>query len=784
MRYFTITIFALLIGSFASQAQCTDLFFSEYIEGASSNKALEIYNPTAAPIDLSDYVLYRYNNGSTIATDSLFPVGVLAAGDVFVIGNSSADIAILTQSDTLHTLTFFNGDDAMTLVKISTGAVIDGFGEIGVDPGASWPVGTGATANFTLIRSVNIQQGQANWAVGQTQWDVFPIDMFDSLGAHSMIACGTPCTNTSSTITPTACETYTAPDGMVYTATGSYTAIIPNAQGCDSTITVNLTINNATSSTITDSACDSVVVNGTTYTFSGTYTQTLTNAAGCDSIITITLDITATPSMPVVQGTISYCEGETPTALTVGAVATDSLIISGVLDATLTGGLPKVVEFYALENIADLSAYGFGSANNGGGTDGEEFTFPAIPVTAGTYIHVGTDSANFFSFLGFYPDFTDASAGNVNGDDAIELFHNGVVIDVFGDINVDGTGQPWEYLDGWAYRATNAAPNGGTFIIGEWIFSGINVLDGAVDNASSNAPFPYDTYSFTPQTSTIEWFDDATLLNLVGTGAAFTPTATSGITTYYVTATNNGTSNCTSAATLVDVTFNTLPVVSANASFTTVCEGEDVTLTGSGASVYIWDNGVVNGTAFAATTTTTYMVTGTDVNGCENVDTVTVTVNPAPNVSMTPLPTVCVNAANFTLDQGSPAGGTYSGTGVSGTDDFDPATAGVGVYTITYTYADSIGCSASATADIEVDGCINVDEIVGSEIVLYPNPATTIVTVQSDATITEMVLLNLSGVVVAKTNENQISVADLASGMYVLSITNEFGTMSKTFVKN
>lgn len=782
MRYFTVTIFALILGSFASQAQCTDLFFSEYIEGSSSNKAVEIYNPTAGPIDMSDYVIYRYNNGASIPFDSLFPAGILAAGDVYVIGNSSAIPAILAESDTLHTLTFFNGDDALTLVKISTGVTIDGFGEIGVDPGASWPVGTGATANFTLIRSANIQQGQPNWTVGQTQWDVFPQDMVDSLGAHYMIACGAPCTNTTSTITPTACETYTAPDGMIYTASGSYTAVIPNSQGCDSTITVDLTINNATTSTIADSGCDSLVINGMTYTFSGTYTQTLTNAAGCDSTITLTLDITPTPAMPVVQGTIQYCEGETPTALTVGAVTTDSLIISGVLDATLPGGLPKVVEFYAIEDIADLSAYGFGSANNGGGTDGEEFTFPAIAVTAGTYIHVGTDSTNFFAFLGFYPDFTDPSAGNVNGDDAIELFHNGAVIDVFGDINVDGTGEAWEYLDGWAYRATNAVPNGGTFNIGEWTFSGVNVLDGAVDNATSNAPFPYDTYSFTPQTATIEWFDDATLLNLVGTGATFTPAVTTGITTYYVTASNNGTTNCASAPTLVDVTFNTLPTVSANTSATTVCEGENVTLTGSGASTYTWDNGVTDGVAFAATATTIYTVTGTDVNGCSNADTVTVMVNAAPNVALTPLPVVCVNAASFTLDQGSPAGGTYSGTGVTGTD-FDPATAGVGVYTITYSYTDSLGCSASATGDIEVDGCINVEEINAAQIVLYPNPATTVVTVQSEATISEMVLVDLSGVIVARTNENQISVADLASGMYVLSITTEFGTVAKTFVK-
>ena len=55
------------------------------------------------------------------------------------------------------------------------------------------------------------------------------------------------------------------------------------------------------------------------------------------------------------------------------------------------------------------------------------------------------------NYFGFAPDYTDGAA-NINGDDAIELFKNAAVIDVFGDINVDGTGQPWEYKDGWAYR--------------------------------------------------------------------------------------------------------------------------------------------------------------------------------------------------------------------------------------------------------------------------------------------------------------------------------------------
>ncbi|MEL6845029.1 MAG: nuclease, partial [Bacteroidota bacterium] len=107
-----------------------------------------------------------------------------------------------------------------------------------------------------------------------------------------------------------------------------------------------------------------------------------------------------------------------------------NLVITGVFDATLPGGLPKGVELYVLNNIANLSTYGLGSANNGGGTDGEEFTFPAVPATAGTFIYVASEATEFTNFFGFAPDYTTASMA-INGDDAIELFCSGVVEDVF-----------------------------------------------------------------------------------------------------------------------------------------------------------------------------------------------------------------------------------------------------------------------------------------------------------------------------------------------------------------
>ncbi|NEN23583.1 HYR domain-containing protein [Cryomorpha ignava] len=176
------------------------------------------------------------------------------------------------------------------------------------------------------------------------------------------------------------------------------------------------------------------------------------------------------------------------------------LIITGIIDGDLSGGLPKAIELYVVEDINDLSDFGIGSANNGGGSDGEELTLSGSAV-AGTYIYVGSESTKFNDFFGFAPDFTDSAVG-VNGDDAIELFQNGVVIDVFGDINTDGTNEAWEYSDGWAYRINETGPDGSTFVSGNWTYSGEGALDGETQNSSASTPFPLRTYSPAPAAGT------------------------------------------------------------------------------------------------------------------------------------------------------------------------------------------------------------------------------------------------------------------------------------------
>ncbi|HBI33174.1 MAG TPA: hypothetical protein DDY45_14120 [Verrucomicrobiales bacterium] len=132
-----------------------------------------------------------------------------------------------------------------------------------------------------------------------------------------------------------------------------------------------------------------------------------------------------------------------------------AFVITAVVDGDLSGGNPKAVILQATTSVSDLSVWGLGSANNGGGSDGIEFTFPAGTASAGdTFVITGNPVSQDFFANNFVQNFTILSNGaaNINGDDAIELFSDGNVVDIFGDINTDGSGEDWEYKDGFAQR--------------------------------------------------------------------------------------------------------------------------------------------------------------------------------------------------------------------------------------------------------------------------------------------------------------------------------------------
>ncbi len=176
----------------ASAAAPTDLFLSEYIEGSSNNKALEIYNGTGAAVDLAaaGYNIQMFFNGSTSAGLTVNLTGSVAAGDVHVLAQASAAAEVLAAADQTSAASWFNGDDAIVLRKGTT--VLDSLGQVGVDPGAEWGSGLTSTSDNTLRRMATVCAGDTNTADAfdpATEWDGYATNTFDGLGAHTA-TCG------------------------------------------------------------------------------------------------------------------------------------------------------------------------------------------------------------------------------------------------------------------------------------------------------------------------------------------------------------------------------------------------------------------------------------------------------------------------------------------------------------------------------------------------------------------------------------------------------------------
>jgi hypothetical protein len=184
--------------SFGQASDCSELFISEYCEGWSNNKALEIYNPTNQTVDLSQYFVARYNNGSTSNTSgATASIAIQLTGTV---APYSTHVGVLDKRDPMGTgqeapiwdslqiradefycpvyadsyAFYWNGNDAVVLAKgnasdIANAIIVDIFGKIGEDPGTGWSsafpytgAGTVVTADHSLIRKPSIKKGETN----------------------------------------------------------------------------------------------------------------------------------------------------------------------------------------------------------------------------------------------------------------------------------------------------------------------------------------------------------------------------------------------------------------------------------------------------------------------------------------------------------------------------------------------------------------------------------------------------------------------------------------------
>ena len=186
---FSTKLIAIALILFVSQFNLVDmsLIISEYVEGSSNNKAIELYNNSGSSIDLAagNYTLEFYFNGNTTAGTTIPLTGTIADGEVFVIADNDAAPEILNEADFTSTSSFFNGDDAIVLKE--NGTVVDSLGQIGNDPGSQWGSGDISTQNNTLRRNKDVTEGNTNPNDSfdpSLEWSGFPQDTFDGLGVY------------------------------------------------------------------------------------------------------------------------------------------------------------------------------------------------------------------------------------------------------------------------------------------------------------------------------------------------------------------------------------------------------------------------------------------------------------------------------------------------------------------------------------------------------------------------------------------------------------------------
>jgi predicted extracellular nuclease len=389
-----------------SIATSSELYFSEYIEGSSNNKALEIYNGTGASINLgaNAYSVQMFFNGAATAGLTINLSGSVADGDVFVLAQSSASAAILAQADQTNGAGWFNGDDAVVLRKGAT--IIDVIGQIGSDPGTEWGTGLTSTADNTLRRKDSITAGDTNGADSfdpAVEWDGFATDTFNGLGVRSGVVVpslaindvsasegdsgGTLFNFTVSLSSPAGAAGVTfdiaTADGSA-TAPGDYVANSLTGQtiaagGLSYTFTV--TVNGDTSV----EPNKAFFVNVTNVTGA-----TVADAHGQGTILDDDVDTCPLPYTPIYA-----IQGSSPAAATTGPVVTE-----GVVVGDYEGASPALRGFY----LQDATGDGDASTSDG------IFVFDGNndSVDVGDVVRVTGNSAEF-------QDQTQISASNIVG---------------------------------------------------------------------------------------------------------------------------------------------------------------------------------------------------------------------------------------------------------------------------------------------------------------------------------------------------------------------------------
>ena len=487
----------------------------------------------------------------------------------------------------------------------------------------------------------------------------------------------------------------------VYNSAGTFTDVIPNAVGCDSTITTTITMLNPSVSTQIVSICpgEFVIIGASTYTSAGTYTDVIPNAAGCDSTITTTVSMLMPTSS---SQSVSICLGE---SINVGTSVYTSA-------GTFTDVIPNVVgcDSTITTTVSMLNA---------------STSSQTLSICPGQSITVGTST---YTSAGTYTDVIP----NVAGCDSTITTTVSMLMPTASS------------------QAVSICP-GQTVVVGSNTYTSAGTYTDVLVNSQGC---------------------DSTVTTVVTMVAAVSSTqnisfctggsVTVGTNTY----TTSGTyTDVLSASVGCDSIVTTIVTVlnSSNSSQTIdICEGSTVTV---GTSIY--------------DVTGVYTDVLVNAAGCDSTVITDLTINPNPIVSILPtqIDTMCAekNVGTITLI-GSPVGGVFSGPGVTG-NIYDLDVAGVGTHTITYTFTDANGCTSSIEILSVIESCdgVGVAENGLQGVSLFPNPTNGQFTISGLEIGTEYNVYDSSGKIVVtgitQSTEEKVELLNVETGIYYLRST-------------
>ena len=506
------------------------------------------------------------------------------------------------------------------------------------------------------------------------------------------------------TITANICtsSSYTLPDGSVVTAAGVYPVTLTGNSGCDSIVVTTVNVQSVLTTSVVASICsgdDYVLPDGIHVTTAGSYPVTLSSLAGCDSIVTTTLTVHSTSSASI---NAAVCQGDSYTL-------PDGIVVStaGTYTSTLTGalGCDSVITTTLITHSTTTSTQAISICT------GQTFTLPDGQTTQTAGVHISTipNAAGCDSVITTNITLVSPPSVSITSSAGSVICRgNSTTLTANGASNY--TWSPSTGLSSTLGTSVTASPNSTV------TYSVIGTNSNCADTATFTLTvLAIPNLQFQPNNPAICEGDSIAITASGATNYVWSPSSSltlsnaastiayPSITTTYSVIGSTGICADTSSIT---VTVHPLPQLLLSASTSTVCAGSPTTLTAQGATSYSWQaNPTLSATTGAIVTAspivnTSYIVTGTS-NTCTAVDSISIVVNPIPQIAITANPdSVCSGAPVLLVASGATSYSWSPATGLSSTtNDSTIATAS---QDITY-YVTGTESNCSSTDSILVN---------------------------------------------------------------------------------